>query len=186
MDRQQQRALRSCSSLVVARWLGWLLGSPERPLGRSWWWWTLGRWLRGNLDHLEELVGELRDVLEPLGRPFGPRVFAVSLYLARGAVAQTVLELDVHVVYGALIRYRRARGDVVLLLRVDVEDVVEPPEGVFCLGASYWSMFSFLMRSRPLWDASSALLSKSSRIDQRPGLNSRPMRSELVCSPDPD
>ena len=35
-------------------------------------------------DHLEELVGELRDVLEPLGRPFGPSVFAVALYLALG------------------------------------------------------------------------------------------------------
>ena len=62
----------------------------------------------GNLDHPEELVGELRDVLEPLGRPFGPSVFAVALYLAWGAVAQTVLELDVHVIYGILIRYGRA------------------------------------------------------------------------------
>ena len=67
---------------------------------------------------------------------------AVVLYLARGAVAQTVLELVIHVVYGALIRYCRARGDAVLLLRVDLEDVVEPAGGVFCLGVSYWSMFS--------------------------------------------
>jgi len=58
--------------------------------------------------------GSFRDVLEPLGRPFGPRVFAVVLYLALGAVAQTVLELDVHVVYGALIRYRGARGDLIV------------------------------------------------------------------------
>ena len=50
-----------------------------------------GCWLRGNLGHLKELVGELRDVLEPLGRPFDPRAFAVALYLARGAIAQTVL-----------------------------------------------------------------------------------------------
>ena len=70
---------------------------------------------------------ELRDVLEPLGRPFDPRAFAVALYLARGAIARTVLELDVQVVYGALMRYCRARGDAALLLRVDVEDVVEPP-----------------------------------------------------------
>ena len=94
-----------------------------------------GRWLRGNLDHLEELVGELRDVLEPLGRPFGPRVFAVAVYLARGAVAQTVLQLDVHAVYGALIRYCRARGDAVLLLRVDVEYVVEPTRGSLQFGS---------------------------------------------------
>ena len=57
------------------------------------------RRLRGDLGHLEELVGELRDVLEPLGRPFCPSVFAVALYLTRGAVAQTVLELDVHAIY---------------------------------------------------------------------------------------
>ena len=82
--------------------------------------------MRGNLDHLEELVGELRDVIEPLGRPFDPRVFAVALYLARGAVAHTALELDVHLEYDTLRRFRRARGDAVLLLSVDVEDVVEP------------------------------------------------------------
>ena len=123
MERQQQRASISCHSLAT-KWSGWLLGLSEHP-------WVPcggggGCWLRGNLYHLEELVGELRDVLEPLGRPFGPRVFAVALYLARGAVAQTALELDVHVVCGALIRYRRARGDAVLLLRVNVEDVVGP------------------------------------------------------------
>ena len=89
-----------------------------------------------SLDHLEELVGALRDVLEPLGRPLGPRVFAVFLYLARGAVAHTVRELDVHVVYGALIRYCRARGDAVLLLHVDVEDVVEPTGGGLLLGSA--------------------------------------------------
>ena len=33
-------------------------------------------------------------------------------------------------------------------------------KGVFCLGASYWSMFSFWTRSSPLWVVSSALLSK--------------------------
>ena len=64
--------------------------------------------MRGNLDHLEELVGELRGVLEPIGRRFGPRLFAVVLYLAWGAVAQTAIELDVHVVCGTLIRYGRA------------------------------------------------------------------------------
>ena len=97
------------------------LKAPERSLGLFFCGGGGGGcWLRGNLDHLEELVGELRDVLEPLGRPFGPRVFAVVLYLARGAIAKTVLELGVHVVYDALIRYRRARGDVVFLLRVDV------------------------------------------------------------------
>ena len=64
--------------------------------------------MRGSLAHLEELVEELRDVLEPLGRPFGPSVLALALYLAGGAVAQTVLELDVHVVGDALVRYRCA------------------------------------------------------------------------------
>ena len=98
------------------------------------------------LGHLEELVGEPRDVAGPLNRPCGPRVFAVALYLARGAVAQAVLELDVHVVFDAVVRYRRARSDVLFLLRVDVEDVVEPPGGVFCFGAPYWSMFNLLMR----------------------------------------
>ena len=92
--------------------------------------------MRGSLDHLEGLVGDLRDVLEPLGRPFGPRVFAVILYLARGAIAQTVLELDVHVVDGALIRYRRARGYLILLLGVDVEYVMEPPGGSLV----FWSV----------------------------------------------
>ncbi|MFM7071768.1 MAG: serine/threonine protein kinase [Planctomycetota bacterium] len=37
-----------------------------------------------------------------------PNRIAVALYAAWGAVAQTVLELDVHVIDGALIRYRRA------------------------------------------------------------------------------
>ena len=46
-----------------------------------------GRRLRGDLDHLKELVGELQDVIEPLGRHLGPRVFAVVLYLACGAIA---------------------------------------------------------------------------------------------------
>ena len=59
----------------------------------------------------------------------------MPLYLARGAVAQAVLELDVHVVLGALVCDRRRRGDVILLLRIDVEDGLEPPEGVVCLGA---------------------------------------------------
>jgi len=76
------------------------------------------------LDHLEELVGEPWDVFEPLHRTFGPRVFAVALYLARGAVAQAALELDVHVVFDALVCNRRARGAMLFLLRVDVEDVV--------------------------------------------------------------
>ena len=69
-----------------------------------------GGWWSSGLadDHLEELVGELWDVLEPLGRPWCPSVIAVSLYLARGAIAQTVIELDVHVVFDALVRYRRA------------------------------------------------------------------------------
>ena len=64
---------------------------------------------------------------------------------------------------------------MLLLLGIDVEYVMKPAGGVFCLGASYWSMFSFLTRSSPLWDASPALLSKSNRTDQRPGLNSRPI-----------
>ena len=83
IDRQQQRDLISCSSsvvtgfvVVVAEDAGAVLfyGSGGGGLCRLW----------GDLDHLEELVGELRDVLEPLGRPFGPRVFAVALYLAWG------------------------------------------------------------------------------------------------------
>ncbi len=65
-----------------------------------------GGWRRGAPDHLEELVGELWDVVEPLRRLFGPRVFAVVLDLARGAVAQTAIELDVRVVFDALVRDR--------------------------------------------------------------------------------
>ena len=64
-----------------------------------------------------------------------PRVFAVILYLARGAVAQTVLELDVHVVCGALIRYGRAGCCLILLLGVDVESVMEPPGGSLLFGS---------------------------------------------------
>ncbi|MFM7984200.1 MAG: hypothetical protein ACKPKO_33245 [Candidatus Fonsibacter sp.] len=89
MDRQQQRALISCASLAVAVAavaVGVAEGAGSALLvvvvvygGR--------RRLRGDLDHLKELVGELLDVLEPLGRPFGPSVFAVSLYLTRGEVA---------------------------------------------------------------------------------------------------
>ena len=127
-------------------------------------------------EHLKVLPGELRDV-EELRRP-DPLVFAASLYLARRAIAQTVLELGVHVVCDAFVCDRRLRCDLILLLRVDVEDVVETPGGVFCVGAPYLSMFSVRIRSRTLWEASSALLSKSSRADQRPGLNSRPMSNE--------
>ena len=92
-----------------------------------------------------------------------------------GAIAYTALGLDVHVVFGALVCDHRARGDMLFLLRVDVEDVVEPPGRGSTVLERCRSMFQLLMRSRPLWEASSALLSKSSRIDQRPGLNSRPV-----------
>ena len=52
-----------------------------------------------------------------------------------GAVAQTVLELDVHVIYGVLIRYGRARGDVILLLGIDVEYVMMPTGGGLLFGS---------------------------------------------------
>ena len=92
--------------------------------------------MRGDLDRLKELVGKLRDVLEPLvGRPFGPSVFAVALDVAWGALAQTVLELEVLVVYGALVRGCRTRGDVVLVLRVGVIDAVETLGGSLLIGS---------------------------------------------------
>jgi len=111
MEGQHQRALISCSSLGVAVAVAVVVWFAGVGVGA-----TLGFLVMvvvccgcgATFTISKELVGELRDVLEPLGRPFDPRVLAVALYLTGGTVAQTVLELDVHVIYDALMRYRRA------------------------------------------------------------------------------
>ena len=66
-----------------------LLGGGRRCWGGWGCWRGWGCWGRRSdpwvgwhwraLDHLEEIVGELRVDVEPLSRPFGPRVFAVPL-----------------------------------------------------------------------------------------------------------
>ena len=105
MERQQQSALISCSALVVD-----VVGVVVGVAGA-----TLGAFVvvvvgvgGGAILIISNSLGSFGTFFEPFNRPFGPRVFAVVLYLARGAVAQTVLELDVHVIHDALIRYRRA------------------------------------------------------------------------------
>ena len=124
MGRQQQRALMSWSSDTVA-----VAGGASGAASTCG---AIALVVVGGVACLLLTIsnsssGELRDGAEPSLRHLGPRVFAVALDVARGAVAQTVLELDVHVVFDALVCDRGLGGDLILLLGVDVEDVVEPP-----------------------------------------------------------
>ena len=109
MERQHQRALISCSSLAVAV-EGPVVGVEGAGA-------TLGFLvvvavvvvrLGATLIISKSSSGSFGMFLSLSDDPFVPCVFAVVLYLARGAVAQAVLELDVHIVGDALIRYRRA------------------------------------------------------------------------------
>ena len=104
MGRQQQRALTSWSSAAVAV-VGVVGAGSTRGaialvvVGGGVWGLATGQF--------EELVGELLDIAEPRRRPLGPCIFAVALDVARRAVALTESELDVHVVFEALVCDRR-------------------------------------------------------------------------------